>query len=96
VIQALPPVTVTPGGHTCGNTWSPPGVPDCVIEFKKGIKRDPPSFAVLEDKKHWDSLHQQTLKAQTCYQDVNNVLNLSYMPNAAEDIALSDEKQKYT
>jgi hypothetical protein len=42
-----------------------------------------------------DSVHR-TLKAQeACYQDVDDVLDLSYMPNTAEDIVLFKEKQKY-
>jgi hypothetical protein len=62
--------------------------------FRKGIKRDPASFTVLKDNKQWDSVHW-TLKAQTCYQDVDDVLNPCYAPNTAKDIALFDEKQKY-
>jgi hypothetical protein len=48
----------------------------------------------LKDNKQWDTLHQ-TLKAQTCYQDEDDALGPSYMPNTAEDIALFDKKQKY-
>ncbi len=92
--QASAPITVTPGGHTRGNTPFPPKLRDLVLEFKKGIKRDPASFTVLKDNKQWDSVHR-TLKAQTCYQDVDDVLNPCYVPNTAEDIALFDKKQKY-
>jgi hypothetical protein len=51
--QAPAPMTVvTPGGHThAGSTPFPPGVPDLVLEFKKGVKLDPASFAVLKDNK---------------------------------------------
>jgi hypothetical protein len=94
VTQASTPITLTPGGHTCGNTRFPPKVRDLVLEFKKGIKRDPASFTVLKNNKQWDSVHR-TLKAQTCYQDVDDVLNPCYVPNTAEDIALFDKKQKY-
>jgi hypothetical protein len=55
---------MTPGGHTLGNTPFPPRVRDLVLEFKKGVKLDPASFAVLKDNKQWDSVHR-TLKAQT-------------------------------
>jgi hypothetical protein len=86
---------VTPGGHTRGNAPFPPKVRDIFLKFKKGIKREPASFTVLKDNKQWDSVHR-TLKAQTCYQDVDDVLNPCYVvPNAAEDIALFDKKQKY-
>ncbi len=65
--QAPAPMTTTPGGHTCGNTPFSPRVRDLVLEFKKGIKLVPESFAELKDNKQWDSVHW-TLKAQTaCY-----------------------------
>ena len=85
---------VTSGGPTGGNTPFPTRARDLVFEFKKGIKRDPASFAVLEDNKQWDSVHR-TLKAQTCYQDVDDVLDPTYIPNTPEDHALFAEKQKY-
>ena len=92
-----PPPTLVPsapGGHIRGNVPFPPKARDLVFEFKKGIKRDPASFAILKDNKQWDSVHR-TLRAQTCYQDVDDILNPNYVPNTAEDIALFDEKQKY-
>jgi hypothetical protein len=93
--QAPAPMTVTPGGHTCGNTPFPARVRDLVLEFKKGIKLDPASFAVLKNNKQWDSVHW-TLKTQkSCYQDVDDVLDLTYVPSTAEDIVLFEEKRKY-
>ena len=65
VTQAPTPTTVTSGGRIGGNTPFPPKVRDRVLEFKKGIKRDPASSTVLKDNKQWDSVHQ-TLKTQTC------------------------------
>jgi hypothetical protein len=59
-------------------------VQNLVLEFKKGIKLDPASFAALKDNMQWDSVHQ-TLKGQICYQDVDDVLDLSCVPS----------KQKY-
>jgi hypothetical protein len=36
------------------------------------------------------------LKAQTaCYQDVDDVIDLSNVPNTAEDIVMFEEKQQY-
>ena len=88
-------MTVTPEGHTRGNTPFPARVRDLVLEFRTGIQLGPASFAVLKDNKQWDSVHR-TLKAQkACYQDVHDVLNLSYVPSTAEDIVLFKEKQKY-
>jgi hypothetical protein len=76
------------------NTTLTPKPRDLVFEFKKGIKRDPASFTVMKDNKQWDSV-QRTLTAQTCYQDVDDVLNPAYVPQTIEEIALFDEKQKY-
>jgi hypothetical protein len=93
--QAPAPMTVTPGGHTRGNTPFPLRVRDLALEFKKGVKLDPASFAALKDNKRWDTVHW-TLKAQTaCFQDVDDVLGLSYLPSTAGDIVLFEEKQKY-
>jgi hypothetical protein len=70
-------MTVTQVGHTRGSAPFPLRVRDLVLEFKKEIKLDPASFAVLKDNKQWDSVHP-TLKAQTaCYQDFDDVLDLS-------------------
>ena len=52
------------------------------------------AFTVLKDNKQWDSC-QRNLEAQTNYQDVANILDPTYVPQAPEDIALFDEKQKY-
>jgi hypothetical protein len=74
-----------------------PGAPrsrDPVFEFKKGIKRDPALFTILKDNKQWDNVHR-TLKVQTCYQDVDDVLNPTYVPQTTQDIELFAEKQKY-
>jgi hypothetical protein len=88
-------MTVTQVGHTRGSAPFPLRVRDLVLEFKKEIKLDPASFAVLKDNKQWDSVHP-TLKAQTaCYQDFDDVLDLSYVSSTAEDIALFKEKQKF-
>jgi hypothetical protein len=84
----------SPGVGTSGNTSFTTKVQDRVFEFKKGIKRDPASFTVMKDSKQWDSVHR-TLKAQTCYQDVDDILDPCYQPTTAEDIALFAEKQKY-
>jgi hypothetical protein len=49
--QAPAPMTVTPGGHTRGNTPFPLRVRDLVLQFKKGIKLALASFPVLKDNK---------------------------------------------
>jgi hypothetical protein len=71
-----------------------PKARDPVQEFKKGIKRDPASFAILKDNKQWDSI-RRTLTAQVEYQDVADIINPIYKPTLQEDIELFAEKQKY-
>jgi hypothetical protein len=92
--QAPTSAMATSGGHTGGSTSLPPRVRDPVFEFKKGIKRDPNSFTVIKDNKQWDSFYR-TLRAQTSYQDVDDVLDPNYKPKSTEDIELFQEKQKY-
>jgi hypothetical protein len=48
----------------------------------------------MKDNKQWDNVHR-TLKAQTCYQDVDDVLNPTYVPQTTQDIELFAEKQKH-
>ena len=88
------PTTATTGGLSGSSSQFAPKARDLVFEFKKGIKRDPASFTVLKDNKQWDSVHR-TLKAQTKYQDVDDVLDPKYVPKTAEEISLFEEKQKY-
>jgi hypothetical protein len=94
VTKVTPPTTLSSGVGTSGNTSFTTKVRDRVLEFKKGIKRDPASFTVMKDSTQWDSVHR-TLKSQTCYQDVDDILDPCYQPTTAEDIALFAEKQKY-
>jgi hypothetical protein len=95
VTQVTPPTTLSSGVGTSGNASFTTKVRDRVFKFKKGIKRDPASFTVMKDSKQWDSVHR-TLKAHTCYQDFDDILDPCYRPTTAEDsIALFAEKQKY-
>ena len=89
-----PPTTPSSGGPTSGTASFTPRTRDRVLEFKKGIKRDPASFTVMKDNKQWDTVNR-TLKAQACYQDVDDIIDPTYVPTTAEDIELFAEKQKY-
>ena len=62
--------------------------------FKRGIKRDPSLFPTLKDEKYHDVWHR-SFATQARAQDVADVLDESYTPTSAEDIALFTEKQKY-
>jgi hypothetical protein len=92
VHQGPAPTSVLPKA-LAGCTF-PAKVRDPVLEFKKGIKRDLASFTVMKENKQWDSVHR-TLKSQTSYQDVADVIDPSYVLQTVEDIALFEEKQKY-
>jgi hypothetical protein len=86
----------TRGHDTRNNTPFPLRVQDLVLEFKMGIKLDPASFAVLKDNNQWDDSIHRPSKAQTAwYQDVDDVLDLSYAPSTSEDNVVFQEKQKY-
>ena len=88
------PLTVTSSGpSTSGSSPFPIKPRDLDFGFKKGIKQDPASFTILMDHKQCDGVHQ-TLKAQTCNQDVAAILEPNYVPQTKEDIALFEEKQK--
>jgi hypothetical protein len=68
-----------------------PKARDPVLEFKKGIKRDPSSIAILKDNKQWDSVCR-TLTAQAEYQDVADIIDPLCKPKSQEDIELFAEK----
>ena len=63
-------------------------------QFKKSIKRDIAHFTVLKDKKQFKSWHQNLL-ATAAAQDVEDVLDPTYIPSNDEEIELFIEKQKY-
>jgi hypothetical protein len=65
-----------------------PWTHDPIAEFKKGIRHDALSFAVYKyENKQWDTWQQSTL-AQERAQDDDEVLDATYVPTTAKDIAL--------
>jgi hypothetical protein len=62
--------------------------------FRKGIKRDATLFPILQDEALNDIWHRAFLN-QARAQDVQQVLDHTYIPILAEDIDLFQEKQKY-
>ena len=65
------------------------------LSSRKGSsKTQLPVLYIEGQQAQWDGV-QRTLKAQTCYQDVDDILDPAYVPQRKEDIALFDEKQKY-
>ena len=68
--------------------------PSPVDVFKRGIKRDPSVFPTLKDEKLNDQWHR-SFANQARAQDISDVLDITYIPSSAVDIALFEEKQKY-
>jgi hypothetical protein len=81
----VPRTLQSPADPSSGNA---PWTRNPVLEFKKGIKRDPANFVVLKDNKQWDSVHR-TLKAQVNYQDVADVINPNYVPATTKTLNCS-------
>jgi hypothetical protein len=62
--------------------------------FRRGIKREPTLFPILEDEKFNDSWHGSFVN-QARSQDVYEVLDGSYKPKSQSEMDLFTEKQKY-
>ena len=62
--------------------------------FRRTIKKDPSLFPTLKDDKYHDVWHR-SFNTQAVAQDVADVLNETYVPSTADDIALFAEKQKF-
>ena len=92
----LNPSTSNPAPSTSGlgPGMAASRIQDPVRDFKRGIKRDPSLFPILKDAKQWDPWYIDT-KAQARAQDVEEVLDDTYVPSKPEDKAVFDHKQKY-
>ena len=86
--------STTPSTSGSRSGTGTPRTQDIVRDFKRGIKRDPSLFPVLKDAKQWDPWYIET-KAQARAQDVEEVLDDTYVPSKPEDKAVFDQKQKY-
>jgi hypothetical protein len=83
--SSTPPLTAT-SSHP--SHYSP------VALFRRAIKKDPSLFPVLKDDKYHDVWHR-SFNAQAVAQDVADVLDETYVPTTADDIALFSVKQKF-
>jgi hypothetical protein len=97
IIQRSDPTTsssalAAPTTSTPASTHPSPFSP--VDMFRRAIKKDPSLFPTLKDDKYHDVWHR-SFKTQAVAQDVSDVLNETYVPKTADDIALFFEKQKY-
>ena len=65
-----------------------------VESFKRGIKRDTSAFPTLNDENNQDQWHKD-MQVQACAQGVDDVLDATYVPANADELALFTEKQKF-
>ena len=78
-------------GHTSASTAPKFSKVDI---FRKGIKRDMSLFPTLKDKRFNDAWHRSFV-AQARAQDVDKVLDGSYIPSTQEEKDLFTKQQKY-
>ncbi len=62
--------------------------------FKKSIKRDPSLFKVFNDKRYWATWHLQFVSTARA-QDLQDLLNPSYVPMTPDDKDVFKAKQEY-
>ena len=67
--------------------------PDPVREFKKGIKRDQNLFPMLSRETAWNNYHE-SLVIEAKSQDLEEVINPSYVPHSKDSSDFFDKKQK--
>ena len=84
----------TPGTPISSSTPRPPPVIDLVRDFKRGIKRDVSQFPTLKDDATWDNWNRSTI-AQARAQDIDVVLDPSYIPTSQDERQLFLEQQKF-
>ena len=65
-----------------------------VAMFRRSVKKDPSLFPTLKDDEYF-GIWYRSFNTQAAAQDVAEVLDESYVPITADDIALFAEKQKY-
>jgi hypothetical protein len=78
-----PPMTSSQPSH-----FSPVAMIRCTI------KKDPSLFPTVKDDKYHDVWHR-SFNTQAVAQDVADVLDATYVPSTADDIALFSEKQQF-
>ena len=86
---STPSTTSTPA-----TTPSIPKTPNIVSDFKKSVKKDVQSFSKFEEDKFWDAW-KMSVEAQARAQDLEEVLQPTYVPVGTDDIALFAQKQNY-
>ena len=89
-----PPSPVSAPPSTTLSSSHPSVIYSPVAMFRRAIKKDPSLFPTLKDDKYHDVWHR-SFNTQAVAQDVSEVLDETYVPATADDIALFSEKKKY-
>jgi hypothetical protein len=71
-----------------------PRLKDPISEFRKGIKRDASLYTVYKDEKQWDSWQRSTI-ALARAQNVEDILDSTYIPSNQDEADLFTEKKKF-
>ena len=90
-LSTASPMAPVNQGHTSASTAPKFSKVDI---FRKGIKRDMSLFPTLKDERFNDAWHRSFV-AQARAQDVDKVLDGSYIPSTQEEKDLFTEQQKY-
>ena len=85
-----------PGGTppNLQHNYPPPVANPDIINFKKGIKRDPSQFHTLKRESDWDDWYAH-ITVTAMAQGVDEVLDPSFIPVGTDGKDLFKEKQKY-
>ena len=87
--SSTPSTTSTPV-----TTPSVPKSTNIVSDFKKSVKKDVQSFSKFEEDKFWDAW-KMSVEAQARAQDLEDVLQPTFVPVGTDETALFAQKQNY-
>ena len=92
-VTLVAPVTIT--SPVPGLSIYPPTTLTLAMkDFNRGIKRDPNCFHKFNNERNWSDFHDHTT-ATANSQNMENVLDITYVPIDADDADLFHAQQKY-
>ena len=65
-----------------------------IYDFRKGVKRSLSDYNIFKEDRLWHSWNRHLMTTARSH-NVDNVLNLSYIPSTADDIALLQEQKRF-